>query len=236
VKPPESSEIMQRCFLLLALVFSGCRPQDAEYYLYRGSVWTTKDEYAKAIADFNEAIRLAPNCAEAYDGRGIVWQITGEYDKAISDYSRAVQINPKFAHAFNNRGQVWTEKGEYDKAISDHNHALAVSPNYAPAYSALGWLYATCPDGKYRDGRKAFEAARQAYRLTEGRDWDCLDTVAAAYAEAGDFERARQWETKAIEMAASHVTDATREELRSRLELYKHGKPYREGPKKEAGR
>ena len=67
------------------------------------------------------------------------------------------------------------------------------------------------------------------------KHWSCVGTLAAAYAESGDFEKAKEWEAKAIEMATTDrsVTDKDKQEMRDRLELYKQGKPYREEPKKK---
>ena len=91
------------------------------------------------------------------------------------------------------------------------------------------------PDKKYRDGKKAFENANKAYQLDGGKSWGYIDTLAAAYAECSDFERAKEWETKAIKMAKSDkaATDKNTQELHSRLELYKAKKPYRQEAKKK---
>ena len=64
-----------------------------------------------------------------------------------------------------------------------------------PIITSLG-CYATCPDDKYRDGKKAVENASKAYQLDDGKHWHCLGTLAAAYAESGDFEKAKEWEAK----------------------------------------
>ncbi len=56
-----------------------------------------------------------------------------------------------------------------------------------------------------------------------------MDTLAAAYAESGDFEQAKRWQAKAIEVAPD---GKDKQEMRGRLELYKQGKTYREVPKK----
>ena len=102
----------------------------------------------------------------------------------------------------------------------------------------LAWLQATCPNEKYRNGKKAVENASRVCQWAEGKRWDCFDAFAAAYAESGDFEKAKEWEAKAIASAATDkaVTDKDKQELRSRLELYKQGKPYREEPKKTENR
>ena len=77
----------------------------------------------------------------------------------------------------------------------------------------------------------------KAYQLTEGKDAECIDTLAAAYAESGDFEKAKEWEAKAIELADAEKSapDTQKAEMASRLELYKQGKPYHEEPKKNRG-
>ena len=98
-------------------------------------------------------------------------------------------------------GDAWRERGEYGKALAEYNQALRLDPNNAAAMYDIARLEATCPDEKYRDGRKAFENANKAYQLSGGEDWGRTDTLAAVYAECGDFDKARAWEAKAIAMA-----------------------------------
>jgi tetratricopeptide (TPR) repeat protein len=154
---------------------------------------------------------------------------------SFADYNQALAINPNVQNTYRNRGVVWGEKGEYDKAIADYNQALAVDPKDVAACNALAWLHATCPDEKYRNGKKAFENANKAYQLDGGKSWGYIDTLAAAYAESGDFEKAAEWEAKAIEMAATDKSakDKDKVEASSRLEIYKAKKPYREEPKEK---
>jgi tetratricopeptide (TPR) repeat protein len=99
----------------------------------------------------------------------------------------------------------------------------------------LGWLLATCPDERYRDGKQALENAGKACQLVGGKNWHYIDTLAAAYAESGNFQKAKEWHAKAIELAATDktVTDKDKKEMRDRLELYTQGKPYREEAKKK---
>ena len=91
-------------------------------------------------------------------------------------------------------------------------------------------MQATCPIAKFRDGKKALENALNARKLYDGDHWKIAATVAAAYAENGDFDKAREWQDKAITLVGDDksATDKEKDSLRSRLELYKANKPYRE--------
>ena len=72
----------------------------------RGDAWAAKKEYDKAIADFNEAIRLDPKLALAFTDRGNAWRAKKEYDKAIADFNEVIRLDPKNAWAYNSRGSV----------------------------------------------------------------------------------------------------------------------------------
>ena len=203
-------------------------PKFATAYIGRGYAWQAKGENDKAIADYTDALRLDPKDAAAYNNRGRAWEAKGENDKAIADYTEALRLDPKDAVAYNNRGNAWQAKGENDKAMADYTEALWFDPKYAMAYNNRGRLRATCPDAKYRDGKQAVADATKACELTGGEmEWNYFDTLAAAYAEAGDFDKAVEWQTKALDQAPENQ----RADCQSRLELYRSGKPYREEKK-----
>ncbi len=122
---------------------------------------------------------------------------------------------------------VWRKKGEYDIAIADYNRALRLDPKHAYPYNNQAWLWATCPEERFRDGRKAVESATRACELTGWKNCGTLDTLAAAYAEAGDFAAAVRWQTKGMDLAP----EGQKADFRSRRELYRTGKPYREESK-----
>lgn len=196
-------------------------------YFVRGSAWNKKGEYETAIADFNRALAFNPSLADAYVGRGLAWAGKREYDRAIADMGRALMVTPNNTIAWDERGNIWEQRGQYAKAISDYEGALAVNPNSAAAYNHLGRLRATCPDPQYRNGREALANARWAYQLTGGKDASVLATLAAAYAESGDFAQAEQWQTKAVALAPSEVD---KQNYRARSRMYQARRPYREEP------
>jgi len=200
-------------------------PFETGYY-NRGIAWVGKKDYDRAIADYSEAIRLDPKYVVAFNSRGNAWLQKKEYDKAIADYSEAIRLDPKYVAVFNNRGFAWNKRRDYEKAIRDFSQAIKVDAGYADAYNRLAWLLATCPDARFRDGNLAIEVALQSCKLTNWKDGNCVDTLAAGYAEAGQFDKATHYQEMAL-------TDSSYVRLsglgaRQRLELYQQQKAYRE--------
>jgi hypothetical protein len=92
--------------------------------------------------------------------------------------------------------------------------------------NSIAWLRATFPEQSLRDGKQAVSEATRACELTEWKDWAYLDTLAAAYAETGDFENAVKFQSQAIEPSTASADQQGG--MRKRLELYRKKKPYRE--------
>ena len=110
-------------------------------------------------------------------------------------------------------------------AIADYKEAIRLDCTFARAYHALAWLWATCPEESYRDGKRAVEFATRACGLSDWKEAFNLRALAAAYAEVGEFDKAVEWEEKAIQLYANADDRKKGEE---RLKLYKDKKPYRE--------
>jgi tetratricopeptide (TPR) repeat protein len=224
----------KRMLLFCCLVLAGCEKGErtgdtdkAIAYYDRGNASHNKGEYDKAIADYDEAIRLDPKYAIAYCNRGSTWLRKGDTDKAIADYDEAIRLDPNLAMAYYHRGLAWDDESDTDKAIADFDESIRLDPNNVHHENALAWLFATCPDEKYRDGQKAVEHATKACELTDWKEPGWIDTLAAANAEASDFEKAVKWQQKAMEMA----DESEKADYKSRLDLYEAGKPYRVEPK-----
>lgn len=195
-------------------------------YVNRGNSWTAKKNYVRAIKDFDEAIRLDPKYTTAYNERGLAWNFKKDYDQAIKDYSEAIRQDPKYAQAFLNRGNVYRSKKEFALAVHDYEEAVRFDPKLVGAHERLAWTLATCHDEKVRDGKKAVEQATKACELTAWKLPGYLSTLAAAHAEAGNFEQATRYQKQALENSDYERLNGERD--RQRLLLYEKNEPYHE--------
>ncbi|QDL11815.1 hypothetical protein DP114_31470 [Brasilonema sennae CENA114] len=115
-------------------------------YFYRGTSYFYKKDYDRAIADYNQAIKLDPNDAQAYNNRGISYFYKKDNNRAIADYNQAIKLDPNYAEAYNNRGNSYGNKKDDDRAIADYNQAIKLDPNLAQAYYNRGYSYANKKD------------------------------------------------------------------------------------------
>ncbi len=92
------------------------------------------------------------------------------------------------------------------------------------------WLLATDPDRSIRDGAEAVSLAEWAAELSNHKDPAVLDTLAAAYAEAGRFSEAVKTAEQAIELAGAQRKSTLADSLRRRMKLYQDRSPYRATP------
>jgi tetratricopeptide (TPR) repeat protein len=160
----------------------------------------------------------------AYNNRGIAHLRKRDYERAIADYEHIIRIKPKDALAYLNRGGAHLGKRDYEEAITDYSRAIQLSPWSETAYKNLAWLLATCPNASLRDGKKAVEHATKACVLSEWKDPKALPILAAACAEAGDFDAALNWQSQYL--ATSDLTIKATADAQSRLALYQDRKPY----------
>jgi tetratricopeptide (TPR) repeat protein len=125
---------------------SGTSTKDARAFLDRGRSLAARGEFAKAIDEFSQAIRLDRRDALAYRERGLAYRHAKDYDKAIADYTEAIRLEPKDPVAYNNRAAAWQLLREYGKSIDDCDEAIRLDPKYVTAYMNRGYSYAARGD------------------------------------------------------------------------------------------
>jgi tetratricopeptide (TPR) repeat protein len=200
----------------------------AEILRYRATVNLDRKEYDKAIADMTEALKLNPASSTLYLTRAHINTEAGKLEKAIADYSSALWITPGDSTIYSARGEAFRRNNEMRAALSDLKAAVEYAPENATAQNNLAWLLATCPDEKIRNGKSAIEHAQKADELTEHKESWIIDTLAATYAETGDFDKAVECQQNAIKLAGQD--EKLLKDLREHLELYQQKKPFRDLP------
>jgi tetratricopeptide (TPR) repeat protein len=120
------------------------------------------------------------------------------------------------------RGNAYDRKGKYDQAILDYTKALEINPRLAEAHNGLAWLLAAAKEPGIRNGEKAIEHALKACELSDWKNPNYLDTLAAAYARVGNFSNAIKWQEKALESPDFSKI----KEPQHRLNLYRQRKAW----------
>jgi Tfp pilus assembly protein PilF len=217
-------------------------PRNPVHFLARGDVWSRQGDHAEAIANFNEAVRLAPASPVGYITRALEWEKDLKSDQALADFQMAIAVDPKSVLAYRGRGRILAKRGEYDKLVANFIELARNVPDDPLGHRELAWLLATCEEDAFRNGRRALAEATTACELTRWADHACLDALAAAYAEIGDFDTAFKWQTQALKLFNSkrdivdrRLRKAQDADMSLRLICYRKRRPFREKPER-AGR
>jgi len=173
-------------------------PRDVPAHTRLGLVLEIAGRLNEARAECERAVELQPKSADGHTCLGIALRESGKLAGAISQFRRVVELNPGAASAHEDLGAALELEGKFAEAIAELRKALAIAPDRASAWNAVGWLYATASDEKFRDGKKALECAQRAVELSGGQAAYILDTLAEAYFANGDVDRAIETEERAI--------------------------------------
>ncbi|REJ68368.1 MAG: tetratricopeptide repeat protein [Planctomycetota bacterium] len=179
------------------------------------AVGLTRSRIAAAQENFAEALETANQVVEQLS------QYQGKIEK-IDEYKIDALVH---------RAMVKEKLGDYAGLLADLQAGQAIDRNSAVVNNNLAWLRATCPLDELRDGTAAVEYATKACEARLFRDAGSIDTLAAAYAEAGDFAQAVQWQQRAVGLAFGE--DQAR--MSERVALYREQRPYREDNRVEMG-
>ncbi len=194
--------------------------------LYQGSVWLDMGAYDRAIEAFSEALQRGGHWPLARCNRALAYLRNGDLQEALVDCDEAIRLAPEDAIAYNNRGAVLMKRGDYPRALTDLRTANRLNPRQPNVYKNLAWLQATCPDATLRDGAEAVANATRAIERAPEMRSEWLDILAAAHAEAVQFDLAVRYQEEVL----AKCPPSSRDEQQARLELYQAGQPFREGP------
>src|SRR5215467_3625812 len=168
----------------------GMRPTDPDARVSLGNALLQKGRIDEAIVHYQQAITAQPDHFLAHYSLGHALLEKGDLDGAIQLCRTALLLRDSDADCHTTLAIALEEKGNPAEAVQHYQKALELAPQSISTLTNLAWLLATSQDASQRNGAKAVELARQADRLTGGTNTLVLRTLAAAYAENGEFGNA----------------------------------------------
>lgn len=205
----------------------GFEPQIAEAHSSLANILVRTGRLKEAASHFQTAVDITPDAANCCNLGNIQLQ-TGQPAKAIESYLRALAADPGHVDASFSLGMIYDRLGEKEVAAGYYERALAANPRHLPSANNLAWLLATCRKDSLRDGARALALAEQALQLPGGSQVHLLHTLAAAYAETGQFDKAGQTALQAANLADSQGSTALAQQLHVERRAYLSGIPWRE--------
>jgi tetratricopeptide (TPR) repeat protein len=179
-----------------------------------GNAFARKQLWDEAIDHLQQAVELRPDYADAYFNLGSVLFQQGRIDEAIFKWQKALAIRPTDAEARRNLARALSKQGNVKGAIAEFEQALNITPQDSVVLNNLAWILATCSEASMRDGARAVTLAVKAVQASGGRDPNFIRTLAAARAEAGQFDDA----IGTAETAKALASTQNNPELAARLE------------------
>jgi len=190
----------------------------------RALLLAENERFEEAISELEKLKKLDPKDTLTLLQLGMLYSVEKKMNEAIEIYTALLAEEPEEWRALRGRGDVYLNLGRQAEAVADYREALKLQPKDEGILNNLAWVLATSPDEKIRDGRRAIQLATEACEITEYKLPHMLSTLAAAYAETGDFDNAVKWSSKAVEIGSKEHGEAIKKELES----YKAKKPWRE--------
>ena len=203
-------------------------PQHALAHYDLANLLARSGQPAQAVAHYERSLQLSPTNAAAHSNLGLLLLQDRKADAALERFREALRLAPALVQAHYGMALALRDQGRPAEAVSHLKQALQPNPDFPAALAELARLCATCPDAAVRNGAGAVIAAERLCKLSGNKSAPDLSTLAAAYAEAGDFRGAVAAAERAIELAQVAGQKEVEDKGRRLLELFRAGQPFRE--------
>ncbi len=190
----------------------------------RSTIAVAMGQFDAAIADIKTLLKQEPDNTLYKLQLAIYLNAAGKSARAVEVFSDVLKTDPGNTVAFRGRADAYLNMGNHKQALADYEVAVKSAMDDSGILNNFAWVLATSPNDALRDGKRAIELALKACELTEYKQAHILSTLAAAYAEAGDFKNAVKWSEKACATGDSSIQG----QLKLEQESYKQEKPWRE--------
>ncbi len=177
--------------------------------------------HEEALADYRMVLQSNNEDLQAINGCGNCLLALSKPREAIEQYDRILAQQPENANALVNRGDARQQLKQWAQARDDYRDSIE-SDVSGRTLQRLAWLMATCPDEQIADSSAAMDAIRKAISI-DGETAINLDTMAAALAATGDFDQARDIQTRVIALSESND-----DQFKVRQTMYENKEPFRQ--------
>ena len=182
----------------------------------------------EAYSEYQIPVRMDPDNAIArYDLANFLFQ-HGDPEQSGEQYRKALALDPKLSEAHNNFAAFLLQQGNVSEALIHFQSSADLEPGNPSFIKNLAWVLSTASRDNLRDGKKGLQLALKINRQTEGKDPLILRTLAAAYAETGDYTKALETAHRALALAQQQGNKELSENLRTEIAFYEAGKPCRD--------
>jgi tetratricopeptide (TPR) repeat protein len=196
----------------------------ADLLLLRAEAYRIVGNIERAVKDADSALKLEPNDPQTLLEVGMFYYSAKKISKAVEILTTLIDKSPKNGAAYSARADAHLQAGDHSKAVADYTESLKHDGENTHVLNNLAWVLSTSTDDAVRDGRRAIELAKKACELTDYKEAHIISTLAAGYAEVGEFDTAIKWSKQAVELGEGDVKD----NLKKELESYLAKKPWRE--------
>jgi tetratricopeptide (TPR) repeat protein len=187
-----------------------------------------KGRLDEAMLHLREAVKFQPDYADAHYNLGTALFQKGELNEAIAEYRTTLSIHPYDAGAHTSLGNALVQKGFLDEAVDHYEKALQSEPDSILPLNNLAWVMSTGPDDSLRNNEIAVELATKANQLSKESNPVFTRTLAAAYAQAGQFEKAIETARRASEQANGQGVRGLAVQIQEDIDLYQRRTPLRD--------
>ena len=200
-------------------------PEHFEAHNNLGFVLSEEGNHNEAYRHFQRALEIKPDYANAQFNLGLLLSRAGKVDEALPYLKRAVDLNQDDGKSRNALAMALNRQGEVKQAIIHYEKAIEINADDLSSLNNLAWILATSNDASIRNGKRAVQLAEHLCRATDFKVAGAIDTLAAAYAENGQFDLAVKNATLSVRM--TDKGDANFDIRTYLLDLYKKGSRYR---------
>ena len=202
-------------------------PDDASVQNDLASNLYLNGDTAGAIEHLHQAIKINPYLTHSHFNLGAMLMEQGNAAEAVPELEKTLDLDPRFPSGEEALADAYVAQHKDADALVHWRKALAQSPQSVSVLVGMARVLASSSNASLRNGAEAVTLAEKANDLSGGADLTVLDTLAAAYAEKGQFPQAVASAQRSLDLAVSKGDTAMAGAIRSRMEFYRENKAFR---------